>query len=656
MPQLFDHCGRPINTGALIGQGGEGAVYEVAGNPRAVAKLYSKPVAAAKQRKLSAMVRSCAPEVLKFAAWPTSTLHSSRGGEVCGITMSRIGAAKDIHQLYSPAQRRACFPTADWHFLLRTARNCAVAFHTLHSHGIVIGDVNHGNVLVSSQAMANFIDCDSFQFRANGELFRCEVGVPFFTPPELQKVRLSTIDRSTNHDCFGLAILVFHLLCVGRHPFSGRFGGSGDLPLERAIAEYRYAYSRNAGRYQMAPPPGALPIRALPPSIAECFERAFGKGSEVPNARPSARQWVEVLDDADKSIVECDDDKGHKFSRVAGECPWCEIEDAGGLNFFISVSVLTFSKSTAYRDPAMLWAAIVSITFPDKPYTSALRFPTIGLQPTPLPPDVADRRLLQKSVGWVALVSGSISPFGIALPSVLAWTPISISVVFAIWWLVLFLLSPRHRERAARYLAYHSAKSELADLEAELKDKWQQYEQDFRHVMDSLSAIKRDIEVVQRDKAVAMQKLQENVCDRQLAAYLDNYFIDSATIKGIGPSRVATLASYGIETAADIQRNAIMSIPGFGPSLTSDLLNWRNIVAAGFRFDPTKGVPQSEIHNLEIQYQHKRHQYERKLLNGPDQLRSIVNKAATDLHDIDKKISIAELNLAQARLDKSVCA
>ena len=193
MSQFYDHSGRVIATGAVLGQGGEGAVYEIAGNPREVAKLYSKPVSAEKQRKLSAMVSCCVPDLLKYAAWPTNTLHRSRGGEVIGITMPRINGAKEIHQLYSPAQRRSTFPRADWHFLLRTARNCAAAFHILHARGFVVGDVNHGNVLVTTKAVANFIDCDSFQFQANGQLFRCEVGVPFFTPPELQKVKLRDI-------------------------------------------------------------------------------------------------------------------------------------------------------------------------------------------------------------------------------------------------------------------------------------------------------------------------------------------------------------------------------------------------------------------------------------------------------------------------------
>ena len=356
-----------------------------------------------------------------------------------------------------------------------------------------------------------------------------------------------------------------------------------------------------------------------------------------------------------QTIVACDDDGGHKYSRAAGACPWCEIENAGGPNFFISVSVLTFSKSTAYRDPTMLWAAIVNITFPDRPFLSAQRYSTSKLAPLPLPEQLSERRLLQTSVGWVAAVSGCASPIGFVLPSAIALAPIAVAIVFVIWWLMLLVTSPRYRERASRTKACRSAKSELNRLQSEMSNTKSKYEGDFKDVMNVLTGAMNEIQAVNRDKAIALQSLHANVRDRQLAAYLDKFFIASARIKGIGSGRVATLASYGIETAADIEAGRVFAIPGFGDKLTGELLVWRHQVSAGFRFDPTKGVPQSEIQNLEIKFQHKQQQYERRLQLGPEHLKSIIKKAATHLHQIDRKISLAELKLAQADLDLSIC-
>jgi DNA-binding helix-hairpin-helix protein with protein kinase domain len=49
---------------------------------------------------------------------------------------------------------------------------------------------------------------------------------------------------------------------------------------------------------------------------------------------------------------------------------------------------------------------------------------------------------------------------------------------------------------------------------------------------------------------------------QQLEQYLENFFIEHATIPGIGPGRKATLESYGIGTAADVDKQKIVAVPG----------------------------------------------------------------------------------------------
>ena len=135
--------------------------------------------------------------------------------------MPRILGHLEIHHLYSVAQRKKDFPEADLGFLLHTARNCAIAFEAVHGHGHVVGDVNQKNVMVSKKGIVAFVDCDSFQVAEGARIFRCGVGVPEYTPPELHGKNFASLDRAANHDLFGLAVLVFHLLMMGRHPFSG---------------------------------------------------------------------------------------------------------------------------------------------------------------------------------------------------------------------------------------------------------------------------------------------------------------------------------------------------------------------------------------------------------------------------------------------------
>ena len=218
---LFDHLGRSIQLGQILGTGGEGTVFEVATASDLVAKIYHKAPAARTVAKLRTMVGLTRDELVRVAAWPSATLHERPGGQIVGLMMRRIKDFKEIHTLYSPAHRKTIFPQADWKFLVMTAMNCVAALENMHSCGVVVGDVNQSNVLVSAAGLIALIDCDSFQIQANGQIYPCEVGVPLFTPPELQGQSFRGVNRTSNHDRFGLAVLIFHLLFMGRHPFSG---------------------------------------------------------------------------------------------------------------------------------------------------------------------------------------------------------------------------------------------------------------------------------------------------------------------------------------------------------------------------------------------------------------------------------------------------
>src|SRR5205814_7863741 len=65
------------------------------------------------------------------------------------------------------------------------------------------------------------IDCDSFEITDGKTVFPCMVGVPTYTPPELQGQSFQGVRRTKQHDAFGLAVLIFHMLFLGRHPFAG---------------------------------------------------------------------------------------------------------------------------------------------------------------------------------------------------------------------------------------------------------------------------------------------------------------------------------------------------------------------------------------------------------------------------------------------------
>src|SRR5262249_4376713 len=160
-----------------------------------------------------------------------------------------------------------------------------------------------------------------------------------YTPPELQGRSLRGLVRTVNHDRFGLAVVLFQLLFVGRHPYAGRYLGAGDLPFERMIAECRFAYAATARALEMERPPPPPPLGAVSPDLVRLFERAFLRGAEA-GGRPSATEWVEALERFRAQLRPCPADSGHRFPTHLTDCPWCAIAAGGGPNYFLGVAAV----------------------------------------------------------------------------------------------------------------------------------------------------------------------------------------------------------------------------------------------------------------------------------------------------------------------------
>jgi len=357
---VYTWSGSPLRLGREIGRGGEGVVYEIEGRAEQVAKVYLSPVDSQKTAKLQTMVLKRTDALTKLAAWPSDILLKAPRGRVTGLLMKKITGFRPIHELYTPKSRLQEFPRANWHFLVHVAANVSRAFALIHSFGVVIGDVNHANILVNDAGITSLIDCDSYQVLNNGQKFICEVGVGAYTPPELQGKNLSTIVRTENHDNFGLALLIFHLLAMGRHPFAGRFLGAGEMPVERAIRECRFAFSVNNKGLQMAPPPNSLQLSDLPITIAKFFEQAFSPVA-AQTARPDAHQWVTALEDLSRQLATCSRTSSHLYYKQVASCPWCRIEKDSALMLFLQ---LDWPAVNPNFNLSAVWSQIISIPAP----------------------------------------------------------------------------------------------------------------------------------------------------------------------------------------------------------------------------------------------------------------------------------------------------
>ncbi|MFV0389909.1 MAG: hypothetical protein ACK5NT_14285 [Pyrinomonadaceae bacterium] len=320
--------GTTISLGEELGRGGEGAVFEILGKSESVAKIYHEAVSKEKAEKLRFMRGNKNERLLSISAWVTETVHDETGN-IIGCVLPRVDA-KEIHNLYSVKSRKIYFPTATWEFLVHTAANIARAFYTMHAAEQILGDVNHGNCVVKKDGTVMLIDCDSFAINTGEKRFPCGVGVGTHLAPELQGTDLHLVEREKSHDEFGLAVLIFQMLFLGRHPFAGIGEQTAELSLEECIASHRFAYGKNANNFELQSPPGTLLLSDLPPEIALYFEHAF----DVQNKRPSAADWILALDDLRANLVTCETHPGHQYFAGCKLCPWCRIEAETGLMLF----------------------------------------------------------------------------------------------------------------------------------------------------------------------------------------------------------------------------------------------------------------------------------------------------------------------------------
>jgi DNA-binding helix-hairpin-helix protein with protein kinase domain len=625
MTALLDHTGRAIQLGAKLGVGGEAAVFELAGQPGSVAKLYHAAPSARRAAKLSHMVQVANPELLRVAAWPQHTLHEV-SGRVVGFAMPKMTGFKELHLLYGTQSRRREFPKADWHFLVHVARNCAAAFDAVHRAGAVIGDINGRNILASADdATVRLIDCDSFQLEARGNRFLCEVGVPEFTPPELQGKPLSGEARTLNHDAFGLAVLVFHLLFVGRHPFFGTFLGPGDMPQERAIKELRFAFGRTAAARQMQSPPHSLALSVLPPATGELFERAFSEAG-VRGGRPDARSWLAALTSLIQQIATCTTDPAHKFPATARSCPWCGLAAEGGPAFFVSPQLsLEFRCAASDLD-----ALLVEL---DQAVRARPAFAVVASPPA-LPAPASPSPSAAPSLAWILLFGGSLvlcsvtgtvalmiaSPLTIAVA--LGCTTAAAGCALQRWWSQ--ARSTYGLERRNRLRAYAGARQALDEARRERERASIAHDR----VMTDHAIRGRQIGPIyarlSNEHDAELAGLTRNLEALQRTAHLRRHEVRHAEIKGIGVARKNNLLAYGIETAEDVLHRNLTEVPGLGPKLREALLVWAHVVAASFRFDAARSVPRQERGALVARYRQRQQQ-----LRGELEQRVAAARAAT---------------------------
>jgi DNA-binding helix-hairpin-helix protein with protein kinase domain len=619
IPKVVDCNGKVINIGKMIGKGGEGTVYEVKDRPESVLKIYHK-YEEERSKKIILMTKMKNERLLKYTAWPTETVKDETG-KVIGFLMPSANG-KEVHILYSPKNRLLVFDHVSTPFLVHTAANIARAFAVVHDSGQVIGDVNHGNIVVLKDGTVKLIDCDSFQIGRNGSLFLCKVGVGTHQPPELQSKSLSHTIRKTNHDLFGLAIIIFQLLFMGRHPFSGQFIGNIEMPIEKAIEQYRFAYGKNAKQRQIKQPPGTLPLDFYSIELAELFEKSFSQAST--HNRPKAVEWIDALEQLNREMIHCPINQAHSYNRAYHQCPWCDYETKTGLILF---STIIHPKRNNHNDFQLdlIWKRISHIP---PLFNQELPNPyTYFYAPLEEMLKAEKRFNRMKAIRiWEAVMIGIIS---------ILLTVYGEMGFYPLGGLIISVLVGSRKIKTNPFEKIQKGYEKINQKWESILRRWEKdaSTDPFYTKLYEVKKYKSQYEEISFIHTQKLKQLEKNQRNDLLMEFFEKFTIQSCNIDHIGPSRKAILQLYGIETAKEISKESLLQVPGFGPFI-SDLIEWRKNIEKQFSFDPKQSIPKSDLYALEKEMYTLKCDLEKKIMDGEADLTQIKTTILTSRENL----------------------
>jgi formylglycine-generating enzyme required for sulfatase activity len=274
-------------------------------------------------------------------AWPYSVLADNQG-EVVGFLMPEVVGSETLLKLCTPQLRRKLKLETNWYFLHVVARNVAGIIQAIHREGYVLGDIKLENILVNNRALPTIIDTDSFQVPDpySNRRYRCLVASEGFTPAELIGVDIASVDQTEVHDRFRLGVVVYYLL-FGGPPFRGMWQGSGDGPEQsELIKQGLWPFSLDS---LILPSQTTIPLDILHPELKDCFLRCFNDGHQFPHKRPTAADWVRVLEQSLNEVVSCGKVDSHFYSLSYGHCYWCDRHQNLGLDIFPGKAIVVSS-------------------------------------------------------------------------------------------------------------------------------------------------------------------------------------------------------------------------------------------------------------------------------------------------------------------------
>lgn len=278
---------RPLNLGALLGEGGEGRVYNVVGDERTVVKVFD-PEHRSEHRKEKVRLLLSRKLERHGIGFPISMI-TNLDGEFVGYEMPRASGKELQATVMRPARFKRTYPNWSKADLVDVCISFLEKVAYLHSLNILLGDINPKNVMLDADKNVWIIDADSWQL----EGYPCPVGTPMFTASNVKGDYADAL-RTEQDELFAVATMLFMILITGQFPYARSGVDGGDFAELIRSGKFTFQFNGASDRDQ---PEGNWKFMwsHLPFPVKRMFWNTFHRDGTHYDNRPSAVEWLRVF-------------------------------------------------------------------------------------------------------------------------------------------------------------------------------------------------------------------------------------------------------------------------------------------------------------------------------------------------------------------------
>lgn len=281
------------------------------------------------------------------------------------------------------------------------------------------------------------------------------------------------------------------------------------------------------------------------------------------------------------------------------------------------------------------------------PAISIPNIAAIAVKPIPLPPGITQK--------------GTITFWRIAIVGITFWL---LTVIPSVWlfvlggtcwaWVVVGDLGGNQRkaERTKRQEALYTAQQAYDQIVGQIRQEVSP--EAFAKKKQDLARLRDEYQQLPEREKTEIANLHATAEARQKHQFLERHFLDAATISGIGPAKKAALRSFGIETAADVTWNKVISVKGFGEVLTRAVVDWQKACERRFVFNPKLAITETDKNAVRTKIAARKRTIEITLNAGAAELQRVRQEMVNKGNTLMPQLQAVCRKLAQAQVDINI--